>query len=585
MLIEDDPEVPGLIHVTDPQTGLRRPAYDPSGTLRASLLQRVGPAEPPPAYSPEPAAPVTVQDALRAPPAGPPLPPTQPDPTAERWGAEQAPRPAPTVRASGAPMPPPPAPPGTVLSKAKVEMGQPGYTYDKAAEEQRGEDLLERTREQDRRAAVVDAVLNEQQIELEKQRADAEKRQAIEQEKATRYERELKDTVAREINPDRIKQNTPVMGSILGIVGQALGMLSKPGSGVYRWQEQVQRDLDARVQRDIDSQKEQKQSTINLLTKQLGSAEQAENHYRAQVNALAADTIETRLKRLGMADLYADQIQGLRDSAMAYNEAAKAASYGKPGKAEYEFERPKPEKGPGGVGAYTNETLAKLKGLGIDEKRYREGLDAKVDGSRTVRETGDNIKQLDSDVNALNSLAAANGGTLPTKGVVNIPQSLVGTMAQMGIESGMSAEQVNQIMQAHLEQRAKQIFGSQLSAESWIQIKKEIGSSPEAYTRWLQRMRDIDNRKLRSAIEQQFPGRGQEVFEILLGGASQNIGVPQPKAKPFETRNAPEAQTERPPLSDVEERQKTNRERVKKNFTDFFSGEGPIIQGPTRSKF
>lgn len=574
MLFEEDPETPGLVYAIDEQAGTRRPFYDPTGVLRQSIMGRVDPvAPPPPAYVPEPAAPVDVAGALRPGFAKPSAP--APDAAAEEWSAAQSPTPV-SVRASGAPPPPPAAPGGTVLSKAKVSPGTPGYTYDRAAEEQRGEDLLERTLEQDRRAREVDMVLNEQQLELQKQKEEAARREQINAERSSRYEKELDGVVRTEINQDRIQQNSGFFGSLLGMIGQTVGYLAKPGSGLFR----LQQDLDRRVQRDIDAQREQKDSMINMLTKKLGSAQQAENHYRAQVNAFTADLLENRLGRLGLANQYADKIQGLRDQAMAYNEAAKAASFGKPGTAEYTFERPKPT-GTGGP-TYTNQTLSALKGMGIDEKRYREGLDAKLASGITVAQGADNVKQLDRDVNTLNSLMEANGGELRGKEVINIPQVLIPTLSQMGIEAGMQREQVNQLLQAHLEQRAKQIFGSQVPSGGWATIQKEIGDSPQAYFRWLQRMRDTQNNGVRTQLEKEFPGRGQQVFDLMLGGSSKNVGVPQVKPTPFEKRNPKEQPAETRELSDVEKKQRENRARVSERVRSFFS-EDQEIKPPSRA--
>jgi hypothetical protein len=500
-------------------------------------------------------------------------PPRVTEAAADEWSAAQSPTPV-SVRASGAP-PPPPAPPGgTVLSKAKVSPGTPGYAYDKAAEEQRGEDLLERTLEQDRRAREVDMVLNEQQLELQKQKEEAARREQINAERSSRYEKELDSVVRTEINQDRIQQNSGFFGSLLGMIGQTVGYLAKPGSGLFR----LQQDLDRRVQRDIDAQKEKKDSMINMLTKKLGSAQQAENHYRAQVNAFTADLLENRLGRLGLANQYADKIQELRDQAMAYNEAAKAASFGKPGTAEYTFERPKPT----GTGpAYTNQTLSALKGMGIDEKRYRDGLGAKTASGLTVAQSADAVKQLDADVNTLNSLIAANGGSLSGKEVINIPQVLVPTLAQMGIEAGMTREQVNQMMAQHLVGRAKSL-GGETTPGDLATVQKEVGDSPEAYFRWLQRQRGAHNQAVRTQLEQEFPGRGQQVFDLLLGGSSKNVGVPQVKPTPFEKRNPKEQPAEARELSDVEKRQRENRARVSERVRSFFS-EDQEIKPPSRA--
>jgi hypothetical protein len=567
----EDPETPGLITVVDPDSGVSRPVWDPRGELRASIMSRVEPAAPLPDYASGAAAP---------PPVPVPAPAEPPAPEPQAWEASQQPKRPVTVRASGAPMPPPVAPGGTVLQKAKVTMGEPGYTYDKAAEEQRGADLLERTEEQNRRQQAYDAVLGEQQIELERQKNEAARREQLNAERATRFERELNDTVKREINPDRIKENTPVMGSILGIVGQALGMLSLPGSGVARWQEQVQTNLDRRIQRDIDAQKEEKESTINLLTKQLGSAQQAENHYRAATTALAADVLETRLKRMGLADQYADQIQGLRDQALAYNEAAKAASFGKPGKAEYTFERPK---NAGAGPAYTNETLTALKALGVDEKRYREGLDAKVMAAQnapTIAMAADTTRRIDSDINLIQSIAAENGGTIPQTGPIKIPDWVARKLAQAGYAPGMTAEKVGQLLNGYVNQQAR-AYGGAITEADREAAKTETGSSTEGIMFFLGRMRDKNNDAIRTALEKEFPGRGQKVFELMLRGSGGNAGVPETSPKPFEKQNAPEAPPTEPAQAptDLEQRQAANRASVKKRFTDFFSGMAPI-QGP-----
>lgn len=532
-----DPETPGLFSAVDDQTGVSRPVWDPDGSLRASIEQSVG-------------APARLPDYITG-AATPPEPLAPP----EAAPAPAAPAPQAPPLGTGAPMPPPPAPGGTVLSKAKVTPGIPGTPYDTAAEEQRGADLLERTSELQRRSDAVSSLMAESQVEMLRQKNEAAKREAVNAERSQRFERELEQTVAREVNPDRIKQNTPLFGSLLGIAGQVLGMLSLPGSGVQRWQEQVQRNLDARVQADIKAQYEKKDSTINLLTKQLGSAQQAENHYRAQVNAFTADILENRLKQMGVADQYADQIQGLRDQALAYNEAAKAASFGKPGQAEYTFEQPNPGAGAGGP-AYANDTLTALKGLGIDEKRYREGLDAKVlsgVNSPTIAMAADTTKRIDSDIKLVESIAAENGGQIPQTGPIKIPDWVAKKLAQAGYRDGMTAEQVGQLLNGYVNQQAR-AYGGAITEADREAAKTETGSSTQGIMFFLGRMRDKNNDAIRTQLEKEFPGRGQQVFDLLLKGSGANRGVPEPKATPFEKQNGPPAPAESTPPPAAPER-------------------------------
>lgn len=583
--IQEPGAVEGMGRVVDESTGLDRVVYDPELARRLGATQGAYQPEPPATpVSPASTAPSPAADAPAAAvaaPAAPELPsvPGAPPPVdeaaAQAWQAANSPQPpAPIVSASGNPMPAgtPPAP-GLQVTKAVVKMGEPGYGYSKAAEEQRGEDLLERTTELQRRADATDLVRNEQQIELEKQRAQAQQREAEAAQKATRYERELTTTVKQFINQDRLEQNQGFFGSILGLVGQTLGYLSTPDSGFGR----LQTALDRRTERDIAAQKEQKESTINLLTKQLGSAQQAENHYRAQAYATTADILETKLQRLGVADQFADKIQELRDGALAYNEAAKAASYGKPGEATYTWEAPKPT----GAGApkLNNAMTQRLAKIGLTPEKWTKGLDGKVLASQnapTIAQAADTTRQIDADIALFESLAAANGNKLPNKGTINIPQALVPKLAQMGFTSGMQAEQVYQLLDGYVNQQAR-LYGGAITDSDRESAVKEVGSSTEGLRFYLKRLRDKNNRAIRTALSQQFPGAGNEVFSMLLEDSAANEGVPQAEPVPFEKKNAPETEpAERAPSPD-EQRQAENRKKLREGVSSWFSGlESPV---------
>lgn len=536
-IVPDAP--PGTLRAVDPERGIDRIVFD---RRKAEELGQGAPAPAPAAPMPEaPSGPVipvpnSTGDAARV-PSTPAMPPPVSDTAAQAWGAAQEPAPAPIVRASGAPPPPPAAPAGTVLTKAKVEPGQPGYTYDKAAEEQRGEALLDQTVELQRRADATDVVRREQEIELQRQREDAQRREAEQAAKATRYERELEQVVKRDVSARAIEENRGFFGSILGLVGQTLGYLSTPDSGFGR----LQTALERRTERELAMQREDKESAINRLTKQLGSAQQAENHYRAQAYATTADILETKLQRLGVADQFADRIQALRDGAMAYNEAAKAASFGKAGQATYEFERPKPT-GTGAAAPKLNNAMTqRLEKIGLTPEKWTKGLDGKVvagQNSETIAQAADTTRMIDADINLLESIAAANGGKLPQKGTINIPDFLVPKLSQMGFESGMQAEQVGQLLNGYVNRQARS-YGGAITDSDRNSAELEVGTSTEGLRFYLNRLRDKNNRAIRTALSQQFPGAGNEVFSLLLEDSSANEGVPQAAPIPFEKKNAP----------------------------------------------
>jgi hypothetical protein len=81
---------------------------------------------------------------------------------------------------------------------------------------------------------------------------------------------------------------------------------------------------------------------INMLTRQLGSAQQAEAQYRASVRGLALNRMELQLKRLGTENQYKDLMDAARVEVETLNDQARQASMSKPTTAKYEYDRPKP---------------------------------------------------------------------------------------------------------------------------------------------------------------------------------------------------------------------------------------------------
>ncbi len=138
----------------------------------------------------------------------------------------------------------------------------------------------------------------------------------------------------------------------------------------------------------------------------------------------------------------------------------------------------------------------------------------------------------------LQSIMAANGGTLPTKGLINIPQALVPTLSRAGYRPGMQAEDVTKIINTYLTQKAKS-YGGVITQSDRDSAALEFGSSGEGFVKGMVRLRDANNAGIRGALSQVFPGREQQALNILLERASEGTtpGVPSPAVAPFEKQN------------------------------------------------
>jgi hypothetical protein len=555
---EQDPnELPGMGFFIDDASGMRRYGYDPeladtvsrgfpltadqSGAV-SDMSQSAVPAEAPGAavLQTGPQDPTKLPTLPGQAPAQNPISglPSADQGAVSNWEQANTPTAQPIVRASGNPPPPPPAPAGTVLTKAEITPGTPGYTYDKAAEEARHEELLDRSLELDSRRDAETDVMWAQQIELNKQRQEDEKRLQEERQKSQRFEKELTDTVAQEINPDRIKDNRGLFGSVLGIVGEALAYLSTPDSGFGR----MQAALDRRIQRDIEAQKEKKDSTINLLTKKLGSAQQAEAHYQSSVRGLALQTMEQQLKRLGVEGQYADQLQKMRDQVSAYDDAARQASYGKPGEAKYEFGQPKEVKGTGGGIKLTNDTTKRLEAIGLTPKALAEGMtkpSREGTNAPTIAQAVQNVRQLDNDIKFLEALAAENGGTIEGTGVLKIPEAYVGYAAKLGLEKGLKAEQAGQLLNKYINQQARS-YGGAITESDRDAALKEAGESTKGKLFFLRNLRGQTNNQVRQSLGVHFPGAGNDVLDIVNSEYESNTGLPDLPAAPITAQNGPD---------------------------------------------
>jgi hypothetical protein len=192
-----------------------------------------------------------------------------------------------------------------------------------------------------------------------------------------------------------------------------------------------------------------------------------------------------------------------------------------------------------GKGGASNVIQARLRALGITPEQYTKGLDGKVssgDNSPTIAQAATATKQIDADIALLESIKAANGGTLPTKGVINIPQALIPTLSKLGYQPGMAAEQTNGLINTYLTQKAKG-YGGTITQSDRESAALEYGVSGDGFMRGLQRLRDTNNNGIRTALSQHFPGAGQQVLDVLLDDSASYGGVPSPPTAPFEKQN------------------------------------------------
>lgn len=546
MIFEQDPNgPPGSGFAVDEESGMRRRVYvpvDQPGWWSQS--------------APQPAVADVLKPGFAPPQAPAPMSPPQP-----------APAPQPSF-SSGAPPPAPPAPSGTVLSKAELQPGTPGAPYDKAAEERRGEALADETMRIDQQSQAAEALLNEQRLLLEQQQAENAKLAADFNEKSSRYQTELDETVKREINPSRFQQNRGFVGTVLGLVGALAAFKSRHPMENFAM---LSRSLDQRIERDIEAQREAKQSAIANLTRKLGSAQQAENHYRAGAVQFAMSALETRLKSMGIANQYSDLIAQKRQQADAYNEAARAASFGKPGEAKYTYEQPKPVGGAGALPRGPNEQ--QLREWGITKEDYTKAWASKLggkDGNASAGTTVGFINAVDEDIATMQSLMVK--GTLPNKVAANqVSEAMRSAFQRLGVdfESDGSADlqKFNQVFTRRLIAEAKKMGG--VITENDLKFTERVaGQSPQAVLDWMRRMRADANRELTGHLSSYFPDHTQDVMNLMLRGQSQTPGMAGIRSEPLGTSNnvPPAPPAAAPADQQFQETQlaRENRERYEK---------------------
>jgi hypothetical protein len=323
-----------------------------------------------------------------------------------------------------------------------------------------------------------------------------------------------------------------------------------------------------------ETQKYNKGQLIESLTSQLGDRDAALNAASARLKESFATMAESKARfartPAGMAELKATA-DSLRAQALDDWAKTQTTVMGKTSES-LSMSAPKP-------GLAQNDTLRRLAALGVDEKKWKEALGSPVQTGQqnppTLGQVAGSIKRIDADRALLSSISAANGGSLPTRGVINIPQALVPALTRLGYKPGMQAEEVGQILGGYVMQRARSYGGAVTESDAQA-AEKETGKSTEGVMRYLDRLRSQNDRAMSTELARFFPGVEQPVLNILLERSSEGVtpGVPEPPTAPFEKQNVemtgPKEQDFTPtPLeqenrAQVEQRQEARKELLER---------------------
>ncbi len=194
-----------------------------------------------------------------------------------------------------------------------------------------------------------------------------------------------------------------------------------------------------------------------------------------------------------------------------------------------------------GDGKANNPTIEALKLLGVTPDDYDKGMNAKIgtqEGAPTYNQAVQSLAEIQADVSLLDALAKENGGKVPQKGLLKVPDALVPLLAKIGIKSGMQAEQANQLIQEYTMKRARS-YGASITTGDIESAQKETGASTEALRRFMTRQYNQTNNAIRQGLDTKFVGRGQEVLDLSRRRFQQIQGMPMPEGvEDFEVQSA-----------------------------------------------
>lgn len=322
-----------------------------------------------------------------------------------------------------------------------------------------------------------------------------------------------------------------------------------------------------------ETQKYNKGQLIDSLTMQLGDKDAALNAAGARLKEGIADMAEAKA-RFARTPAAMAELKATADSlrAQALDDWAKTQTtvMGKTSES-LTMQAPKP-------GLAGNDTMRRLAALGVDEKKWKEAWGSPLQTGQqnppTLGQAVQSIKRIDADREILKSIAAANGGKLPTRDNINIPPALVGTLSRLGWKPGMQAEEVGQLLGGYVMQRARS-YGGAVTESDAAAAEKETGKSTEGVMRYLDRLRNQNNRAISTEMPRFFGGVEQPVLDIMLERSSEGItpGVPEPAIAPFEAQNVeqtgPKGQEFAPtPLEQENRAQVERRQEARKELLE-----------------
>lgn len=353
-------------------------------------------------------------------------------------------------------------------------------------------------------------------------------------------------------------------GVAISLLGAAAGGMAEGLSG-GRLKNTTLDMLQELTRNWIETQKVNKGALVTDLERVLGDKNAALSLAQSKIKTSLADEADSRKRfarsAAAMRELGATA-STLRAQALDDYNKSQALVMGHVA-TNVGFAAPKPV-GPGVV-KLDNPTTRELASLGITPDAWDKGLGENVSAgkeSSTIAQAALATKQVDSDIALLDSIRTANGGTLPTKGVVNIPKALIPTLSRLGYQPGMQAEQVTGLINTYLTQKAKS-YGGTITESDRESAGLEFGTSGEGFMRGLQRLRDANNKGITTALEKKFPGVGQQALEILLRRTSASVtpGIAQPAVDPFEKGNVTETGPATPTFAETPDEQQMRQEQ------------------------
>lgn len=370
--------------------------------------------------------------------------------------------------------------------------------------------------------------------------AEEEKRARDMEGRISRHTEALDEITKREPDPSRAFRDErgfyafmAAFGDSLRNFGSALagrGPVTDPG-----------KTITAMIDRDVQLQTEQRalEYRNGLITADQLNAER--EAVRAKLATAYKNLAETQLSRARTEQeklalpAMVKHAEAMRAKAIA--DAAKATAQQET-RIE-EFGLPKPAGGSARWVPTDDESKALAALLGPKwEESYEKGMNSKVvagENGATVQQALPMIHEMDQDLITLKAIQEANGGTIPTRGVINIPGPLQGTLARMGYKPGMNAEEANQLITGYVLRKARS-YGGAVTAPDYENAEKEFGKSGDGLIRGIQRMRSAVANGTRQALVTHFRGNAQPVLDITMRAYGRTQGVEQPRVEAFEVQ-------------------------------------------------